>query len=319
MRYKPFGNTGMQVSEMALGTWGIGGAGWDDHPEDSRLEAIRTAVDCGVNLIDTAPAYNAGAAERHVGKVLKDLGLRQKMIITTKCGTEFQGGAYVRDCSPEAVVRECESSLRNLQTDYIDLYLIHWPDGKTPFSETMDALSRLKRQGKILHIGVSNFTREQMKEAGQDGLIEAYQAQHSMVFPNNEAAMAWASGQGMGVMAYGALGGGILTGAIRERREYAPGDSRSRFYQHFREPMFSRIMELLEEMDRLSETRGGTPLAQLALNWSAGKPFVSTCVAGAQTGRKVRENAAAFDWSLTPGERERLDQAIARCLSGEKA
>ena len=120
-------------------------------------------------------------------------------------------------------------------------------------------------------------------------------------------------------MAYGALGGGILTGAIRERREYAPGDSRSRFYQHFREPMFSRIMELLEEMDRLSETRGGTPLAQLALNWSAGKPFVSTCVAGAQTGRKVRENAAAFDWSLTPGERERLDQAIARCLSGEKA
>ena len=132
MRYKPFGNTGMEVSELTLGTWGIGGAGWDQRSEEDRLSAIRTALECGVNLIDTAPAYNAGAAERYVGRVLEEMGMRQKVYVATKCGTEFIGGAYVRDCSAEVVIRECESSLRNLRTDYIDLYLIHWPDGKTP-------------------------------------------------------------------------------------------------------------------------------------------------------------------------------------------
>lgn len=314
MRYKPFGNTGMRVSEMALGTWGIGGAGWDQRPEQSRLDAIRAAVDCGVNLIDTAPAYNAGEAERFVGRVLKDMGARQKMFIATKCGTEFIDGAYVRDCSAEAVVRECETSLRNLQTDYIDLYLIHWPDGKTPFAETMDALARLKREGKVLHVGVSNFTRAQMEEAGEYCPIEVYQAQHSMVFRENEEQMAWAAAQGMGVMAYGSLGGGILTGAIREKREYAPGDSRNRFYKHFQEPMFSKIMGLLGEMDRLSAARGGVPLSQFALNWSARRPFVSCCIVGAQSGARVGENAAAFDWTLTPEENAALDSALARYL-----
>lgn len=283
MRYKSLGTTGMTVSEMALGTWGIGGAGWDEHPEESRLGAIRAAVEQGVNLIDTAPAYNAGAAERFVGRVLEEMGVRQKMFIATKCGTEFINGGYVRDCSAAAVIRECEESLRNLRTDYIDLYLIHWPDGKTPFAETMDALSRLKQQGKILHVGVSNFTREQMEEAGKFCPIEVYQTQHSMVFRNNEEQMRWAAAQGMGVMAYGALGGGILTGAIRERREYAPSDSRNRFYRHFQEPMFSKIMELLKEMDQLSSARDGLPLSQIALNWSAQKAFVSCCVVGAQS------------------------------------
>lgn len=314
MRYKPFGSTGMKVSELSLGTWGIGGAGWDRRPEESRLDAIRTAVDCGVNLIDTAPAYNAGEAERYVGRALEEMGARRQVYLATKCGTEFIGGAYVRDCSAQAVIRECETSLRNLRTDYIDLYLIHWPDGKTPFAETMDALARLKRQGKILHVGVSNFTRAQIEEAERFCPIEVYQAQHSMVFSNNEEQMQWAAARGMGVMAYGALGGGILTGAIRERREYDPGDSRSRFYQHFQEPMFSRIMKLLQEMDRLSAARGGVSLSQIALNWSSQKPFVSTCIAGAQSGRRVRENADAFQWSLSPAESAALDEAILRCL-----
>ena len=128
MRYKQFGNTGMLVSELALGTWGIGGAGWDDQPEAARLDAIAAAVECGINFIDTAPAYNGGVAEQYIGRVVKQLGVRDKVMITTKCGTEFINGAYVRSCAPETILRECDESLKNLQTDYIDLYLIHWPD-----------------------------------------------------------------------------------------------------------------------------------------------------------------------------------------------
>ena len=176
MRYKQFGKTGMQVSEMALGTWGIGGVGWDANPEETRLDAIRAAVESGVTFFDTAPAYNAGAAEKVLGKALRDMGARKDVVISTKCGNEYINGGYVKDGDPAKILRECEESLRNLQTDYIDLYLVHWPDPNTPFEATMDALNRLKKEGKILHVGVSNFSRQLCRrfpalssDAGQNG------------------------------------------------------------------------------------------------------------------------------------------------------
>lgn len=316
MRYKRFGSTGMEVSQLALGTWGIGGAGWDSYSDESRLDAIRAAIDCGVNFIDTAPAYNAGQAERYVGRALKELGVRHRVYISTKCGNEYINGAYVRSCDSAKLRRECEDSLRNLQTDYIDLYIIHWPDPKVPFGETMEVLNDLKKQGKILHIGVSNFTREQIAQASQYGRIEACQPQFSMVERSNEALMRWCAGQGMGVMAYGPLGGGILTGAYREMRAYAPGDSRSRFYPYFKEPLFSRVQRLLGVMDEMSAQRG-MPLSQIAINWAAQKEFVSTCIVGAQSRKKVEENCACFDWQLSPEELAILDEAIDRCLGGE--
>lgn len=314
MRYETLGSTGLKVSQMCLGTWGIGGAGWDEYDEDTRLDAIRSALEQGVNFIDTAPGYNGGAAERLVGRALRDMGARGDVYIATKCGTEFIDGQYVRFGAENDILRECDESLRNLQTDYIDLYLVHWPNLNYPFSETMGALAKLKEQGKILHMGVCNFTREQMEQAMPYCPIEVYQAQHSMVYRENEAQMRWAADRGMGVMAYGSLGGGILTGAIRQQRTYAPMDSRSRFYKHFQEPMFSKIMALLGEMDALSAEKGGMPLAQIALNWSAAKPFVSTCLVGAQTRAKVEQNAAAFDQDLTAGDIARLDAAIEKYL-----
>lgn len=314
MRYQDFGTTGMRVSQLTLGTWGIGGAGWDSHPESSRLDAIRAAIDCGINFIDTAPAYNAGEAERHVGRTLQELGVRHEVFISTKCGNEYIDGAYVRSCDSAKIRRQCDESLRNLRTDYIDLYIIHWPDPKVPFGETMDVLNDLKKQGKILHIGVSNFSREQIEEASQFGLIEGVQPQFSMVERGNEELMRWCAGQGIGVMAYGALGGGILTGAYRELRSYAPADSRNRFYQQFKEPLFSRVQRLLLEMDRLSAGKG-VPLSQIAINWCAQQEFVSTCLVGAQSRRKVEENCACFGWQLTPEERTFLDEAIQSCMN----
>lgn len=280
MRYKAFGSTGLQVSEMALGTWGMGGSGWDDYSEDTRLDAIRAAVECGVNFIDTAPAYNNGVAERFVGKAVKEMGVRDKVIIATKCGNDFINGAYVRNGSRDNILRECEESLRNLQTDHIDLYLIHWPDVKVPFQETMEALTLLKEQGKVLHVGVSNFSVEQMEEAGKYCPIEAYQPQYSMVCRSNEAQIKWAAEQGMGVMAYGSLGAGILTGAYRTLTNFPASDNRSRFYKHFQEPMFSKVMKLLGVMDEIAAQRQ-VPLSQIAINWAAQKPFIYSCIVGA--------------------------------------
>ena len=311
MRYKVFGKTGMNVSEMTLGTWGMGGVGWDDNPKAVRQDAIRAAVEAGVNFMDTAPAYNAGAAERCLGETLADMGARQDVVISTKCGNVFVDGVtYRRDGTAAGIRRQCEESLRNLRTDYIDLMLVHWPDPNTPFEETMGELAKMKQEGKILHVGVSNFSKAQMEEAGQYCLIEAYQPQYSMVHRDDEELIRWAAEQGMGVMTYGSLGGGILAGAFRELTTFAASDSRNRFYKHFQEPVFSRVQELLKVMDRFSADHGGVPLSQIALNWCAQKPFVSTCIVGAQHRAKVLENAAAFGWSLTDAEMSALDEAI---------
>ena len=310
MKYKPFGKTDLMVSEIALGTWGMGGAGWDENTEETRLDAIRSAIESGINFIDTAPAYNGGVAEEYVGRVIHDMGVRQNVYLVTKCGTEFIDGKYVRSCAKDTILRECETSLRNLRTDYIDLYLIHWPDASVPISETMGALWQLKKQGKIRHIGVSNFSQKQIVEASQYCPIEAYQPQYSMVHRSNEPQMQWAAAQGMGVMCYGSLGAGILTGIYRKRPRFAPSDNRSRFYKHFKEPMFSRIMKLVELMDIISAAHGGIPLAQIAINWSVQKNFVASSIIGVQHRERILENCGSFDWELTPEETRILDAAI---------
>lgn len=267
MRYKKFGKTGLEVSEICLGTWGIGGAGWDAHSDEERMDAIKAALDCGINFIDTAPAYNAGRAEQYIGETLHCLGARKHVILTTKCGNKYVDGKYIR-CGSEALIRrQCEESLRNLQTDYIDLYLVHWPDPNVSMEETIGAVAQLKKEGKILHAGVSNFTKEQIEEAGKYCEIEAYQPQYSMLDGDNEAVIRWAAAQDMGIMSYGTFGGGILTGTYREVRTFGETDNRNRFYPYFREPLFSKVMELLEVMDAIAAERG-VPLAQIAVNWT---------------------------------------------------
>ncbi|MBQ6323127.1 MAG: aldo/keto reductase [Lachnospiraceae bacterium] len=311
MKYRIFGKTGMRVSAMTLGTWGMGGVGWDVYDDAVKADAIRAAYEEGINFIDTAPAYNGGAAERFLGKTLKEMGIRKEMQISTKCGNIFTDGkVYVRDSRYDTIIRQCEESLVNLQTDYIDLMLIHWPDPSTPFEETMDALQRLKKEGKILHIGVSNFSIEQMKELGQYGEVEAFQPQYSMVYRNVEDIIRWAAGENMGIMTYGSLGGGILTGRYRTPVTYPETDSRNRFYKHFQEPHFSKVLRLLETMDEVSSRNNSLPLSQIALNWSYSQPFVSTCIVGAQKRERVVENARSFDYELPADDLALLNKAV---------
>lgn len=314
MRYKEFGKTGMNVSEMTLGTWGIGGAGWDENSDETRKDAIKAAVEAGINFIDTAPAYNAGQAERYIGQVLKDIGIRKEIYISTKCGNDYIDGKYIRCGRPEKIIQQCDNSLRNLQTDYIDLYLVHWPDPNVPLAETIGALGELKKQGKILHIGVSNFSVDQIKEVQKYCEIEAYQPQYSMVARESEPQIRWAMEQGMGTMTYGSLGGGILTGAYRTLQIYDENDNRNRFYPYFREPLFSKVMMLLKVLDRISEERG-VPQAQIALNWTMQKDFISTCIVGAQSRKKIEQNCACFNWELSAEETKMLDMTIEKYLN----
>lgn len=306
MQYQEFGKTGLRVSKLCLGTWGIGGAGWDSYSDESRMDAIKAALECGINFIDTAPAYNAGKAECYVGETLSKLKKRREVVISTKCGNKFVDGKYLRCGSKESILKQCDESLKNLKTDYIDIYLVHWPDPDVELEETIDAVSTLKKEGKILHAGVSNFSKEQIEEAQKYCKIEAFQPQYSLADRKDEKLIRWAYEQGLGIMTYGTLGGGILTGNYRKLRTFEQTDSRNRFYPYFKEPFFSKAMELLTIMDQIAEERN-VSLAQIAEKWVIQKRFVSSCIIGAQSRAKVEENCRNLQWELTDNEIRRLE------------
>ena len=306
MQYQEFGKTGLRVSKLCLGTWGIGGAGWDSYSDESRMDAIKAALECGINFIDTAPAYNAGKAECYVGETLSKLKKRREVVISTKCGNKFVDGKYLRCGSKESILKQCDESLKNLKTDYIDIYLVHWPDPDVELEETIDAGSTLKKEGKILHAGVSNFSKEQIEEAQKYCKIEAFQPQYSLADRKDEKLIRWAHEQGLGIMTYGTLGGGILTGNYRKLRTFEQTDSRNRFYPYFKEPLFSKAMELLTIMDQIAEERN-VSLAQIAEKWVIQKRFVSSCIIGAQSRARVEENCRNLQWELTDNEIRRLE------------
>ena len=320
MRYKHFKNAGADISALTVGTWGIAGANsagvsWGDVDTKESIAAVRRMVENGVNMVDTAPIYGEGHSEEVVGQALK--GIRDKVYLTTKFGSYINHftGTSVRDCKYNTVEREIDESLKRLQTDYIDFYVMHWPDVNTPIEETMAAVNMLKEKGKIRFIGMSNSPKELIMEAQKYAKIDVIQPPFSMVNQTERELMEWAETQGIGTLSYGSLGAGILTGAIRECPEYDPKDMRLVFYPFFKEPTFSKIMELLKTLDAIAEEHE-KPVAQVSINWSTQKSFVSTALTGVNTPAQADENCSAFDWELTEEEIARIDSEIKRLEIG---
>jgi aryl-alcohol dehydrogenase-like predicted oxidoreductase len=272
---------------------------------------MQAMLDLGVNLIDTAPAYGDGYAETVVGETVK--GRRDKVIISTKCGIKIDAprGSNRKIATKDEVVSGCEGSLRRLGTDYIDILFVHWPDENTPIEETMGALNALKGQGKIRYIGLSNFSIPQIEDAARYGDIAIIQPPFSLVEQKALGIMKWCREKGISSMTYASLGAGILGGKIRSLPKFEQGDVRNGFYDYFREPKFSKVMELLKVMDGIAEARK-VPLSQIALNWVVQKDFVLTALVGVRTTEHARENAGAGDWSLNAEEIALLDGEAAR-------
>jgi len=320
MEYRPFGQTGLQVSAIGYGCWEIGG-GYGQVEEAEFTRAIGRAIDLGINCFDTAEGYGLGASERALAKAL---GRRRRdVILVTKFGIGYRDKPNMRDSSRERVMASVENSLKNLGTDTIDVYLIHWPDRRTPFEETMRALEDLVRDGKVRFVGVSNFKREEIEACMRVRRVDVVQYGWNMfdrrmqreIFP-------YCREHGIGVMAYGSLAYGLLTGTFTENMDFGSGsdDWRARrgnlgsitaFQTLFGPEHFPRNVRAVEELKGLA-ARYGRSLPQLALRWGISNPVVSTALVGCRTVAEVEDNVGALGWSIGEADLREIDAIFAR-------
>ena len=312
MRYTMLGKTELKVSQATIGTWAIGGAGWGDVNKKESMEAIETMIERGVNLIDTAPFYGLGESEKIVGEVIRDK--RDDIVLLTKAGTGWdEKGVPFKRSDYKSILKDCEESLQRLKTDYIDLYLIHWPDEVTPIEEMMDAMNKLKQDGKIRFIGASNFSKEEVLESEKYVSFDVLQHPYSMVAQDFRELLTWAHKINIGTMSYGSLGAGILTGSIREMPKFSEDDMRLNFYDYFKEPKFSKVMQLVKRLDVYAE-KYNVPVSQVTINWNTQSGFLDTILMGVRNKKEAEENCAAFEWKLEQEDVESITKDIQETL-----
>lgn len=312
MRYTMLGKTELKVSQATIGTWAIGGAGWGDVNKKESMEAIETMIERGVNLIDTAPFYGLGESEKIVGEVIRDK--RDDIVLLTKAGTGWnEKGVPFKRSDYKSILKDCEESLQRLKTDYIDLYLIHWPDEVTPIEEMMDAMNKLKQDGKIRFIGASNFSKEEVLESEKYVSFDVLQHPYSMVAQDFRELLTWAHKNNIGTMSYGSLGAGILTGSIREMPKFSEDDMRLNFYDYFKEPKFSKVMQLVKRLDVYAE-KYNVPVSQVTINWNTQSGFLDTILMGVRNKKEAEENCAAFEWKLEQEDVESITKDVQETL-----
>jgi aryl-alcohol dehydrogenase-like predicted oxidoreductase len=260
------GKSKLMTSRIGLGTWAMGGWMWGGTDEAQSIETIRSAIDHGVTLIDTAPVYGFGRSEEIVGKALEG-SLRHKVTIATKLGLAWKDGVVYRDSRPARVRQEIEDSLRRLRTDVIDLYQVHWPDFETPIAETARTMEDLRREGKIRTIGVSNFSPTQMRMFGADAQLDAVQPPYNLFERAIEAdVLPYAVGAGLAILSYGALCRGLLSGRMTLETKFN-GDDLRKIDPKFQGKRFRQYLAAVGELKKLATERFGKSVLALAVRW----------------------------------------------------
>lgn len=322
MKTTTLGPSGIACEAIGLGTWAMGGWMWGGADEAAATQAIRASLDAGIRLIDTAPAYGLGRAERLVGHALK--GRRHEAVIATKCGlvwhaakgTHFfdeEGQSVYRHLGRDSILHEIEQSLQRLQTDYIDLYITHWQDGTTPVEETMGTLLELKAQGKIRAIGVSNVSAETLAEYLRFGPVDAIQERYSLIDREIEDRLVpLCRAHGVAVLGYSSLAMGLLAGPIDPARRFT-GDDQRAGNPRFSAANRATLKDFFVELEPLRE-RLGCLFSELMIAWTIAHGSVSVALCGARNAQQAIQNAAAGRVELTGADLDRIDAAAKRHL-----
>jgi hypothetical protein len=299
MQYTQLGRTSLLVSTICYGTWQLGGD-WGGVEAREARSAVRQALESGITFFDTAQAYGFGASERILGEALQSelRKSRDKIVLATKGGLRRRGCKLLRDSSARWLRHGVEQSLVNLGVDYIDLYQVHWPDPKTPFEETAEALEEMVQEGKIRYVGVSNFDAQQMKLFEKTRKIDTLQPPYHLFRRDilDEILPYWQS-HGMGVLVYGPLAHGLLGGNYTPQTTFAEDDWRSQSPAFHGKP-FERNLGVVECLKGLARRQGIT-VAQLAIAWVLANPAVDVAIVGARRAQQLAQTAAAADLRLS--------------------
>lgn len=308
---RKLGNSDLEITPLGIGAWAIGGGGWqfswgnqDDH--DS-VSAIRAALDAGINWIDTAAVYGLGHSEEVVGEAIR--GISKKPYIFTKCERRWDADRKIYpSLKAESIRQECEDSLRRLKVDKIDLYQVHWPDPGADIEEGWTEMARLKEQGKVRFIGVSNFNVEQMKRAQTIAPITSLQPPYSLVVRKSEPEiLPFAKQNKIGVIVYSPMGAGLLSGKMtKERAQNLPKDDWRTRNKEFQEPQLSHNLALVEVLRKIGQRHGRTP-GEVALAWTLHNPAVTAAIVGLRRADQVQGTIGALTFRITDEEAAEIE------------
>jgi len=323
MEARQLGSSDVKVSPVIFGAWAIGGWMWGGAEERDSIAAIQASIDAGASTIDTAAVYGMGYSEELVGRAIK--GRREKVVLATKCGMRWnsnegsdpweqkdnQGNPITirRNARPDSIAYECEQSLKRLGVDVIDLYQIHWPDTTTPVEQSMAAMVKLKEQGKIRAIGVSNYNVDWLKGAVKSAPLASLQPPYSLIQRKIESGiLQYCRQNNIGVIVYSPLERGLLTGKVTPERQFPPGDHRAT-HKYFTVENRKRVLAALEKVKPIAEKHKAS-LAQVAINWTFSEPGITAALVGARNAEQATHNAGAMSFILSGDERMTIRRAF---------
>jgi aryl-alcohol dehydrogenase-like predicted oxidoreductase len=310
MEFVDIPGTSIRASRVALGTWAIGGWMWGGSNESDAINAIHTALDRGINLIDTAPVYGFGVSEAIVGKALAIGGRRKRTYLATKVGLDWKDGRPFRNASKARIVREAEDSLRRLQTDVIDLYQVHWPDPHTPVAEVADAMRELHRAGKIRAIGVSNFSPAQMDEFRKVAPLHAAQPPYNLFERAIENdVLPYCRERDIALLAYGSLCRGLLSGSMSKSSRFT-GDDLRKSDPKFVAPRFEQYLAAVGKLDRFAQDRYGRRVIHLAVRWVLDRGERNIALWGARRADQLAPIADVIGWRIDESAMAEIDRIL---------
>ena len=310
MEFTKILGTELTISRIGLGTWAIGGWMWGGSDEAESIATIHAAIDHGINLVDTAPVYGFGRSEEIVGKALGSNGLRQRVLIATKVGLDWANGQPFRDASSPRIFSEIEASLKRLHTDYVDIYQIHWPDPLTPIEECAEAMFTLLQQGKIRAIGVSNFTRLQMREFRRLARLHIVQPPYNLFErAAEEEVLPYCFWHGIATLAYGPLCRGLLSGRMKPDTVFS-GDDQRKIDPKFKAPRYGQYLRAVAELDRFARENYGKRVIHLAARWALDQPGVSAALWGARRPSQLEPLSDVMGWSLGNDAMREIDRIV---------
>lgn len=314
MQTRRLGNSDLEITPIGFGAWAIGGGGWafgwGPQDDDDSIAAIREAVDLGINWIDTAAVYGLGHSEEVVARALE--GVSPRPYIFTKCARVWNDKREIgKSLKADSIRRECEASLKRLRVEAIDLYQIHWPEPDEDVEEGWAALAKLKDEGKVRWIGVSNFDASQLERARRIAPITSLQPNYSLLNRKIEAEVLPYTGRhSIGVINYSPMASGLLTGAMtRERIAAFPADDWRRNNRNYQEPLLTRNLALVDLLRSIGDRQGRSP-GQVAIAWTLRRPEVTGAIVGARRPGQLRELVGAADLRLGDDDLAAIDQFL---------